>query len=185
MFLFSLLCFIFVSVASWIISSYIIIEKYPQYSINYEIEYRTYKNIGRSNLRKKDAKYKIKRFDKYSQWKNCISKKYVNEKYVISNNSRKDLFHFLNQKLRNKKLEKNIYEVLLIPLIMLFVTVSFGFIDLPEKESYITLFIAIILVEVCSLTEIIKVSSNLEFIEDYIEIIVDLNDKKTNNEGIY
>lgn len=133
------------------------------YAFDYELELSTYKNIG---LKKAKNKIKIEKFDRYTKWKEYILLKYK----ILMNNE--DFFRFLNRTLRNKKNEKEMMTGLVTPvevgILTTFFTVNSG---MDEMEIMFSLIVLSLMIVVVVLYRILGAKNEIDFIEDFLEII--------------
>lgn len=114
-------------------------EKYIPYYVNLQFQYKTYKNIGKSNkidfLAKKNVIYKVRKifrklfnkkeekykdFDTFSQWEN-----YICEKFVLNNSFNvKDFIHYLKKYKRNSVMAYEMIGAIIVPMYVFLLTIG-------------------------------------------------------------
>lgn len=133
------------------------------YAFDYRLELDTYLNIGVEKVKSNIAVKKIK---KYTEWKSYIIREYV----YLKNNE--DFFRFLNRIRRNKKNEKQVWINIVVPVeIAIFTVIYSTRNDMSEMEWLVSVLVLSIIIVVVLTRNILNVSKEIEFIEDYIEII--------------
>lgn len=133
------------------------------YAFDYQLELNTYKNIG---LKKTKGKIEVQKFERYTKWKEYILLKYK----ILMNNE--DFYRFLKRTLRNKKTEKEMMTGLVTPvevgILTIFFTVNSG---MDEMEIMFSLIILSLTIVVVVLYGILGAKNEIDFIEDFVEII--------------
>ncbi len=131
------------------------------YLFDYHKELKVYKKIGVA-LNNDDAKS----FEKYTQWKEYVQKKYSN----LKNNE--DFYRFLNKKLRIIKQAKEVTKNIILPLELVVPQIAYD-----TSKSIIDVCICFVAITVLFINVLMKIDDSINFFEDYMELIL-LNNQK-------
>ena len=172
------------------ISEYEIIEKHPIYLFNYQNELNKYLNFEDRNItiyyknngnvledeevNPTDKTDEEKYIRNYTLWKTHIVSIYENENFKISYNRRINLLHFIKKNLRSEKALKKAYEIVILPLIVLFVTIFFQIKNFSGAEGILALIAITASFEFLILREIKTISQKIDFLKDYMSIVEEM-----------
>ncbi len=131
------------------------------YLFDYNTEVRIYNKIGVA-LNDDD----LGSFEKYSQWKEYIQKKYSN----LKNND--DFYRFLNKKLRIIKQAKEVTKNIILPLELVVPQIAYD-----ASKSIVDVGICFVVITVLFINVLMKIDDSINFFEDYMELIL-LNNQK-------
>lgn len=134
---------------------------YFPYGFNYKLEIDIYRNIGGNNKKLKENE----KFEKYTEWKEYITTKFHKQK------GNEDFYRYLTRMIRIIKRRRYIEEKILIPTEIAMISIPFSGKYTNYSIVVISVLITIIIVGVMLESPILQDLKEIEFLDDFIEIL--------------
>lgn len=137
--------------------------KNPDYGLDYEKEYSTYRIIGKDKKKSKNGALK---FQKYSEWKEHIEDTF---KLIIDD---EDAYRFMISRLRSRDNYKELLISAVIPVEVGMLTVFYSAgIDVSEMGTILSILVSAIVLLVIVIVNYLECKEEISFISDFIEIV--------------